>query len=311
MLRQALLAEVRRAAAGGGSLPNQWLIALSPSDARRRRKDLDDWRVQLAQRVVDEAWTLEAILSGPATVTFTARPELSRGNFRITGSRDPDAVPARLVLPEAQPRLVVPAGGTTRWGTPASAGLERALPLPVGGSVIGRGHDVDLRLHDASVSPHHARVDVSADGSEVCIRDLGSETGTRVDGRPVSSATLVDGSRLQFGGVTLVFRRSEQDDGGRQGGGPHRREVSGADDVGATSGTPLGAGPFMAGLRRTPKGLWLAVLLMVLGLALVGGAVVALSRSPVLAAVLVVLGVAAGVTGVALGRRHGIMDDVT
>ena len=311
-VQQALLAQVPQVAEDDEPLPNVWVVSMRPRDVRRLRAELDGWSAVLARAVLDEAWRIPVVLGGTAAVRIEPRRGLARGSVLIAAGHDVDARPAAVALPPEVPHFVLPSGGAVRWGEPASAGVQQVLPVGAGSSVVGRDQDVDLRLDHPSVSLRHARVEVTADGSDVRVRDLGSRTGTFLDGRPVTSARLVDGSRVRLGDVTLVFRAGgRDDDGGRQGGGPHRREVAGEEDAGATSGAPLGAGPFMAGVRRTPNGLWLAVLLMVGGLALCGGAVVALRSSAALAGALLTLGLVVGGCGVLLGRRLRIMSDVT
>jgi hypothetical protein len=54
------------------------------------------------------------------------------------------------------------------------------------------------------------------------------------------------------------------------------KAVAGARGPRQAGGSPFGPGPFMDDLHRTPAVLWVAVLLMCFGVALVGGAVIAL-----------------------------------
>lgn len=76
-----------------------------------------------------------------------------------------------------------------------------------------------------------------------------------------------------------------------------------------SSSTPQ-QGPLQRDLASTPPSLWLAVVLLVVGVALVGGAVVAFSHSTTLGVVLLVAGVVVGAVGAALARAKRIMSDV-
>ncbi len=79
------------------------------------------------------------------------------------------------------------------------------IPLADGVYVLGRGADVDVPLAFGDVSRHHARVVV--DGDSVTLEDLGSTNRTFVDGFCVTSPTsLVDGSEVTIGSVTLTLR---------------------------------------------------------------------------------------------------------
>ncbi len=72
------------------------------------------------------------------------------------------------------------------------------VPLRDDITTIGRGHGVDVRLDDPSVSRLHA--EIIRRGPYIYIADLGlSRHGTRVNGRPVARKVLDDGDVLSFG----------------------------------------------------------------------------------------------------------------
>jgi hypothetical protein len=72
------------------------------------------------------------------------------------------------------------------------------LPLRDEITTIGRGHGVDVKLDDPSVSRLHA--EIIRRGPYIYISDLGlSRNGTRVNGRPVARRVLDDGDVLSFG----------------------------------------------------------------------------------------------------------------
>ncbi|MGI8631336.1 MAG: ATP-binding cassette domain-containing protein [Solirubrobacterales bacterium] len=88
---------------------------------------------------------------------------------------------------------------------------DRVLVYRGGQLTLGRNHGNDVVLDDVNVSRFHAVVVQS--GDELEIRDLGSQCGTRLDGRPVSQATLADGSvigigpyKLRLDGSNFAFR---------------------------------------------------------------------------------------------------------
>jgi pSer/pThr/pTyr-binding forkhead associated (FHA) protein len=67
---------------------------------------------------------------------------------------------------------------------------------------IGKLDSSHLKLEDEGVSRMHSVVEVSAAG-EVFVIDLGSTTGTIVNGQRVSKAQLNPGDQLQFGNLTV------------------------------------------------------------------------------------------------------------
>jgi pSer/pThr/pTyr-binding forkhead associated (FHA) protein len=81
----------------------------------------------------------------------------------------------------------------------------RSLPLYEGEQIIGRDPALDLHLDSPKVSWRHARIAVTATGAT--IEDLGSKNGSFVDNARIEvPSALCDGSQLQFGRLTFVFR---------------------------------------------------------------------------------------------------------
>jgi hypothetical protein len=71
--------------------------------------------------------------------------------------------------------------------------------------LLGRAADCDLTLPHESVSRHHARLTLRADGS-ARLEDLGSKNGLRIDGRRVPSANLVGSCWFALGDVYCEFQ---------------------------------------------------------------------------------------------------------
>jgi two-component system response regulator AtoC len=82
---------------------------------------------------------------------------------------------------------------------------SRKVELPdVGQATIGRGDACEVRLHDASISRTHARLEADANG--VRLLDLGSQNGTLLNGERVTQATpLATGDVLTISTTTLVL----------------------------------------------------------------------------------------------------------
>ncbi|MEA3186189.1 MAG: transport system ATP-binding/permease protein, partial [Chthoniobacter sp.] len=96
---------------------------------------------------------------------------------------------------------------------PAYVAVIAGLPVAVfklseGSFVLGRAPDADFRLDHLEVSRRHCRL--TWDGSECHVEDLGSQWGTRVDGKPVAGRVLLKaGDVLSLGGIGLLFERGQ------------------------------------------------------------------------------------------------------
>lgn len=101
-----------------------------------------------------------------------------------------------------RPRGGGPAMGPTFRGL-TGPWMNKSFPLK-GTMVVGRVAGVDIQLEDDSVSRRHAEVTV--EGREVVLKDLGSANGTAVNGRPAGDRHLLKaGDIIQFGVVEMAF----------------------------------------------------------------------------------------------------------
>jgi DNA-binding NtrC family response regulator len=86
------------------------------------------------------------------------------------------------------------------------AGPDRGLEVALGTDSlrIGSDADVELVLHDPTVSARHAEIQIGARG--YLVRDLGSKNGVLVGNVRVDRAPLADGQRLRLGESVLAVR---------------------------------------------------------------------------------------------------------
>jgi pSer/pThr/pTyr-binding forkhead associated (FHA) protein len=71
--------------------------------------------------------------------------------------------------------------------------------------VIGRNPTTDITLLDEGISREHALVVFDEDGPGFIIEDLQSTNGTKVNGKRVRSASLVEGDKIQIGQTLFRF----------------------------------------------------------------------------------------------------------
>lgn len=197
----------KRAVVGANSVlvPNEYVVELGQADTERIGQYDLALRRELASMVEEHATEQGWSFVGRVGVQFETVETLDTGVFRVrsraVATHDglaPRPVPAERAA--TRPRLVL-----------STADGERTVPLDARVTVLGRGAEADVQLSDTGVSRLHAEVRVEP-GSYVVV-DRGSTNGTRVNGRPVSTALLTDGDVIELGGSRLVFR--EPDPGAR------------------------------------------------------------------------------------------------
>lgn len=82
-------------------------------------------------------------------------------------------------------------------------GVETVVPLNRDTVTVGRSNRADIALPDPALAPLHFRVD-RKDG-RFRLKDDGSGSGTRVNGRPVYAAGLNHGDEIEAGGLRCWF----------------------------------------------------------------------------------------------------------
>lgn len=90
---------------------------------------------------------------------------------------------------------------TVRTGSQAGQVISfRRLPF-----VIGSEPGCHLRVTSAAISPRHCVLQAGPGG--IVIKDLGSTSGTWIDGVRIESSTSIgDGDELRIGALTLAIR---------------------------------------------------------------------------------------------------------
>ena len=97
------------------------------------------------------------------------------------------------------------AGGPTASLLITHADGSEIFPLSEGrGFVVGREVPSDVCVRDPELSAQHARVEVSS--SELWVEDLGSESGTRVNGRRIERVQLRLDDEITLGSVRVTVR---------------------------------------------------------------------------------------------------------
>ena len=203
-------------------VPNEYTVYLSPDDRQVFVSYEGSLIGELQEYLSEHAARERYALLTPPRVLITTDDDLATGEFGIA---------TRVVQPEEapEPPPVTPppppsvASHTVVYPPAERAPLPEPEPMPppepvaelrVGdtvhriedGATIGRSRECDVQLADTNVSRRHA--EVTRDGDEWWITDLGSTNGTEVNGRRVDSARLEDGDVIRIGATGLAFSRS-------------------------------------------------------------------------------------------------------
>lgn len=83
-------------------------------------------------------------------------------------------------------------------------GSQKAFSLPDNVTVIGRRHDCDLCVPLMIVSRRHCQL--SQNNETVKIRDLDSRSGTFLNGKRISDATVEAGDYITIGPLTFLLQ---------------------------------------------------------------------------------------------------------
>jgi hypothetical protein len=181
-------------------VPNQFHVELSPADHERLSPYSSTLAQELAEMLRDHAHEQSYVFTGPVSVDFDRREDLSTGRFRVRSSA--------LAKVTAASGIAVSSTAVRR----ASAILEVngvKHPLDPPGLVIGRGTEADLRINDPGVSRRHVEIRVQTNdttGVDVSVVDLGSTNGMLVNGNRVEQATLGEGGTIKIGNTTMIVR---------------------------------------------------------------------------------------------------------
>ena len=179
-------------------VPNQFHVELSPQDHERLAPYSSTLADELVEMLRDHAHEQAYVFTGPVTISFDEKEDLSTGRFRVRSSA--------LAKVQAQSAVTDTAVRRARVILEVN-GMRHPLDPP--GLVIGRGTDADLRINDPGVSRRHAEIRIAPAESgvpSVSVVDLGSTNGMLVNGHKVTQATLDDGATVKIGNTTMTIR---------------------------------------------------------------------------------------------------------
>lgn len=171
--------------------PNEYTVKLSDADfATVSEWGLDALTHELTSVVTDHAAGQRYVFPGPVSVDLELDESLSTGRFAVASrsTRGP-AAPA----PDDRP--------DTRFPLLDIDGSHYHLTGEM--TIIGRGGEADITVHDTGVSRAHVRFEVTDQGT--ILTDLGSTNGTFVEGQRITEVTLLDGNSITIGRTRITY----------------------------------------------------------------------------------------------------------
>jgi hypothetical protein len=181
-------------------VPNQFHVELSPQDHERLAPYSSTLADELVEMLRDHAHEQSYVFTGPVTISFDEKEELSTGRFRVRSAALAKVTPlsdsAVTDTAVRRAKVILEVNGMRH-------------PLDPPGIVIGRGTEADLRINDPGVSRRHAEIRIYAGEAgvpNVSVVDLGSTNGMLVNGHKVQQATLDDGATVKIGNTTMTIR---------------------------------------------------------------------------------------------------------
>ena len=184
-------------------VPNDFTVELSSSDHGRLAQFSDTLSAELSRLVDEHVREQRYTLAGPLSIGFAESPELGTGRFRVRSRTN------AAVTPASGQRMTETAIRTSEVIIEVN-GMRHPLVPP--GLTVGRGNEADLRIDDPGISRRHAKISLkeSEGGTVVSVEDLGSTNGVILDGQPVDSSPVRDGSEIRLGNTVIVIRITQK-----------------------------------------------------------------------------------------------------
>lgn len=179
-------------------VPNDYEVCLAQADLDAvENSNSQVLSQELEYEVTRHAKEQNFSFVGPISIRFSVDPGQTTGAIAVHS------------LTKRGPAAPV----TTAQATPQHPiidieGRQWLLTEPV--TVIGRGSEADIVIHDSGVSRRHLELRITPTG--VIATDLGSTNGTYIEGHRIDAATLLDGNELTIGRTHIVFWTSAADD---------------------------------------------------------------------------------------------------
>ncbi|MHC4861862.1 MAG: FHA domain-containing protein, partial [Planctomycetota bacterium] len=90
-----------------------------------------------------------------------------------------------------------------KFSVRVEGGPERTVEVEDDVFEVGSDESLPLRIDDPAAAPRHLKIEVR--GQNVVLRDLGTETGTKVNGSHVAQVRIAVGDSIEVGATKITF----------------------------------------------------------------------------------------------------------
>jgi hypothetical protein len=175
-------------------VPNAFHVELSASDMARLSPYDTALASELGEQLHKHAEAQAYVFPGPIRIDFEEAADLTTGRFRIRSKAQASVTGNASATEVRRATALIEVNGSRH-------------PISLGGLVVGRGTDADLRINDPGVSRRH--IEFRQTDKHVEVHDLGSTNGMLVNGQRMTSSLLDDGTVVRIGSTDLVVRITE------------------------------------------------------------------------------------------------------
>ncbi|MEW6567537.1 MAG: FhaA domain-containing protein [Chloroflexota bacterium] len=198
-LARAMDEGVRTDNHGRTQAPDQYALTLCPEDVSTLLEEGSSLQDQLAAGLLQAARAAGYSMLREPLITLAADPTLSRWQVRLVAwhSSNPQELTRGMPADPEAARSLPPAGAFLIIDGNRHYPLDRPVVN------IGRRLDNQIILDDVHVSRTHAQLRVRE--GRFVLFDLGSTSGTRVNGKRVKQHVLMPGDVISIGSVRMVY----------------------------------------------------------------------------------------------------------
>ena len=188
--------------------PDRYWVYLNPADWARIVQTTPEFGTELERQILSLTRQAGLDLAAKPVVEVLSLEDVPRHQVSVTASvtRLLEEKTQAMDAAHVREQINQPPDGQTYLIVDGTRHVSLTRPV----YTIGRRLDCDIVLSDPRVSRRHAQLRWRF--GRYVLYDLGSSTGTSVNGEPVAEVVLEPGDVFSLGGVDVIYGRERQDE---------------------------------------------------------------------------------------------------